>query len=149
MSPFDFKTGSLVSFRNRPWVVQPSDDSDILLLKPLGGTDEEVTGIFKPVADPAEPLVSYNFQKPEVADLSDFRSARLLYNAARLSFRNAAGPFRALAKLSFRPRAYQMVPLIMSLRQEVVRLLIDDDVGVAKTTESMPFMMPLLWVVAR
>ena len=36
---------------------------------------------------------------------------------------------RALAKLSFRPRSYQMVPLIMALRQESVRLLIADDVG--------------------
>ena len=42
----------------------------------------------------------------------------LLYDAARLAFRNGAGPFRALAKLSFRPRAYQMVPLIMALRQD-------------------------------
>lgn len=50
--------------------------------------------------------------------IGDINSARLLYNAARMSFRSGCGPFRCLAKLSFRPRAYQMVPLIMALRQD-------------------------------
>ena len=44
--------------------------------------------------------------------------------------------FWALA-LSFRPRAYQIVPLVMALRQDIVRLLIADDVGVGKTVEAL------------
>ncbi len=134
---FDYKPGSLVTLRNRPWVVLPSEDSDLLLLKPLGGSDEEITGIFLPVAGNDEKPQSYNFIKPSVNDLGDFTSAKLLYNAARLSFRNAAGPFRCLGKLSFRPRSFQMVPLIMALKQETTRLLIADDVGVGKTIEAL------------
>ncbi|MCO6496338.1 MAG: DEAD/DEAH box helicase [Chitinophagaceae bacterium] len=134
---FDYKPGSLVSLRNRPWVVLPSEDTDLLLLKPLGGSDEEITGIFLPVAGRDEKPQTYNFIKPSAADLGDFTSAKLLYNAARLSFRNAAGPFRCLGKLSFRPRSYQMVPLIMALKQDVTRLLIADDVGVGKTIEAL------------
>lgn len=134
---FEYKPGSLVTLRNRPWVVLPSEDSDLLLIKPLGGSDEEITGIFLPVAGRDEKPQTYNFIKPSATDLGDFTSAKLLYNAARLSFRNAAGPFRCLGKLSFRPRSYQMVPLIMALKQATTRLLIADDVGVGKTIEAL------------
>lgn len=137
MSEFDYKAGSLITLRNRPWIVLPSDDKDLLLLKPLGGTDLEITGIYKPLANAADKPQRYDFVKPTASDLGDFASAKLLYNAARLSFRNAAGPFRCLGKLSFRPRSYQMVPLIMALKQDVTRLLIADDVGVGKTIEGL------------
>ena len=134
---FDFKPGSLVTLRNRPWMVLPSEDEDLLLVKPLGGSEDEITGIYKPLASESDLPQSYNFVKPSGESLGDFTSAKLLYNATRISFRNASGPFRCLGKLSFRPRAYQMVPLIMALRQETVRMLIGDDVGVGKTIEAL------------
>src|SRR5437868_360625 len=116
--------GRLVRLRGREWVVLPSDDADLLLLKPLGGSDEEITGIYLPLAFAEDQPSEAEFPTPSSADLGSFSSARLLLDSARLAFRNGAGPFRALAKLSFRPRAYQMVPLIMALRQEIVRLLV-------------------------
>ncbi|NLO03855.1 MAG: DEAD/DEAH box helicase [Bacteroidales bacterium] len=134
---FEFKPGSLVTFRDRPWMVLPSEDKDLLLVKPLGGSEDEITGIYKPLTEKDDLPKSYNFIKPSANDLGDFTSAKLLYNATRLSFRNASGPFRCLGKLSFRPRAYQMVPLIMALRQEPVRMLIGDDVGIGKTIEAL------------
>lgn len=133
----EYKPGSLVSLRNRAWIVLPSDDKDLFLVKPLGGSEDEIAGIYKPLANESDKPVSYDFRKPDIQDLGDFRSARLLYNAARLSFRQVAGPFRCLGKLSFRPRSYQMVPLIMALKQEKVRMLISDDVGVGKTVEAL------------
>ena len=133
----NFSPGCLVRVRDRDWVVQPSDDPDLLLLKPLGGSDDETTGIFLPLDIREDRPTLTQFRLPTREDIGNLQSARLLHDATRLSFRNGAGPFRSLAKLSFRPRAYQMVPLVMALRQDPVRLLVADDVGVGKTVEAL------------
>lgn len=139
-----YSPGTLVTLRERDWVVMPSSDSELLLLKPLGGSEEETTGIYLPLEFRGDEPRLAKFEEPTVADLGDITTARLLHEATRLAFRNGAGPFRSLAKLSFRPRSYQMVPLIMALRQEVVRLLIADDVGVGKTIEALLIIKEML-----
>jgi superfamily II DNA or RNA helicase len=140
-----FSPGTLVTLRGRDWIVQPSETpDDLLVVKPLGGSDEEITGIFLPLDFTEDRPRKAEFPKPSAADLGNITSARLLYEAARLSFRNGAGPFRCLAKISFRPRAYQMVPLIMALKLEYIRLLIADDVGIGKTIEALLIVKELL-----
>jgi superfamily II DNA or RNA helicase len=136
--------GKLVSLRGREWVVLPSDDPELLVVKPLGGSDDEIAGIYLPLQIDTDRPADARFEPPTVTDLGDVTTAKFLYDSARLAFRNGAGPFRALAKLSFRPRAYQIVPLIMALRQDMVRLLIADDVGVGKTVEALLIVRELL-----
>lgn len=143
-SASSLQPGKLVSLRGRDWIVLPSEDRDLLVVKPLGGSEDEIAGIYLPLAIASDRPADARFAAPAAADLGDISSARLLYDSARLAFRNGAGPFRALAKLSFRPRSYQMVPLIMALRQESVRLLIADDVGVGKTVEALLIVKELL-----
>lgn len=143
----DFKTGTLVEFRHRPWVVQQSADNEIIILKPLGGTDAEIIGLFKPLYGNELQLKSYSFRRPTSKDIDNrsYASAsRILFNACRLSFRDIAGPFQCLGRLSFEPRPYQMVPLILALKQERIRLLISDDVGIGKTLESLLIAKELL-----
>lgn len=129
--------GKLISLRGREWIVLPSIDDDILNIKPLGGSDDEATGIYLPLQIKEDLWKEAVFPAPKAFDLGDFETAKLLFEASRLSFRNASGPFRAMGKLSFRPRSYQVVPLVMSLKQDVVRLLIADDVGIGKTIEAL------------
>ncbi|HUX20841.1 MAG TPA: SNF2-related protein [Spirochaetia bacterium] len=139
-----YKTGTLVRARGRDWVVLPSEREDLLRLKPLDGREDDVSGIFLPLSREGDVRPS-QFDPPTVKDLGSVRAARLLFDASRLSLRSAAGPFRCAAKLGFRPRSYQMVPLIMALRQSnAIRLLIADDVGIGKTIEALLIAKELL-----
>lgn len=135
-----FEVGSLVEARGREWVVLPESREDLLLLRPLGGTDEEVAGIYLPL----ETVRPATFDLPGPDDIGDFLSCRLLRDALRLGFRSSAGPFRCFGKLAFEPRPYQIVPLLMGLKLDPVRLLIADDVGVGKTIEASLIVKELL-----
>jgi SNF2 family DNA or RNA helicase len=114
------------------------------MLKPIGGSDAETTAVYRPLQLPSDTMEKAEFQYPTADDLADFQSAKLLYNAAKLSFRNACGPFRCMGKLSFRPRSYQVVPLVMALKQDIVRLMIADDVGIGKTIEALMILKELM-----
>src|SRR5947208_7358403 len=54
-----FAVGSLVKARGREWVVLPESDEQMLILRPLGGTNEEVTGVYLPLekVEPAQFLL--------------------------------------------------------------------------------------------
>ena len=130
--PEDYAIGSLVSVRGREWVVQPESTSELLIVKPLGGSDDEITGILTKL----EEVHPASFSLPNPTESGDYQSCNLLRNALRLGFRNSAGPFRSFGRLAVNPRPYQLLPLLMALKLDPVRILIADDVGVGKTIEA-------------
>ncbi len=128
-----FIPGNLVAARGRTWVVQSDSTDEILRLCPIGASYDDVT-IISPLLEPDVAPAVFSFPQPE--RVGSFRAGRLLYDALRFQLRSGTGPFRSFGSLNFEPRSYQYVPLLMALRQETVRLLIADDVGVGKTIEA-------------
>jgi SNF2 family DNA or RNA helicase len=69
--------------------------------------------------------------------LGDPASNRLLIQACRYSMLHGAAPLLSLQRSSVIPTNYQLVPVVMALKQSNrVRMMIADDVGLGKTIEA-------------
>ena len=134
MSEAAFTPGSLVHARGREWIVLSGSDPEILRLRPVTGSEEDVTRIH--LALESAPIRPARFPLPLATQIGSHDAALLLRDALLLSLRRGAGPFRSFGQLAVEPRAYQLVPLLMALKLDPVRLLIADDVGVGKTIEA-------------
>lgn len=126
--------GSLVRARGREWIVLSGSDADVLRVRPVSGSEEDQTFIHLGLE--AVPVVDASFPKPEPTQKAGHDAALLLRDALVLSLRRGAGPFRSFGQIAIEPRAYQLVPLLMALKLDPVRLLIADDVGIGKTIEA-------------
>jgi superfamily II DNA or RNA helicase len=129
-----YKPGDLVRARGREWVVLPETHADLLKLRPLGGSEDDATLIYLPL-EPERPVAA-SFDLPDPNKPGSQAAALLLRDALRLKLRAGAGPFRSFGNIAVEPRAYQLVPLLMALKLDTLRLLIADDVGVGKTIEA-------------
>ncbi|MBK8999592.1 MAG: DEAD/DEAH box helicase [Myxococcales bacterium] len=109
-------------------------DADVLRVRPISGSEEDQTFIH--VELEAEPVADASFPRPDPKQRAGHDAALLLRDALVLSLRRGAGPFRSFGQIAIEPRAYQLVPLLMALKLDPVRLLIADDVGVGKTIEA-------------
>jgi ERCC4-related helicase len=139
-NPATFSAGELVRARGREWIVLSAGDT--LRLRPLTGSEEDAETIVPALEQ--EPIRQATFDPPTGERSGPREAAQILRDALRLSLRRGAGPFRSAGRINFEPRAYQLAPLMMALRQETIRLLIADDVGIGKTIEAGMILRELL-----
>jgi hypothetical protein len=112
-----YRPGAIVHARGREWIVLPEREAGVLRLRPLTMAQGNEVGLFLPLeGDRVRPA---RFADPEPVSGGDATGIITLFDAARLSLRSSAGPFRSLGRISVIPRPYQFVPLIMALFRAV------------------------------
>ncbi|MBI5780608.1 MAG: DEAD/DEAH box helicase [Rhodocyclales bacterium] len=129
-----YTPGSLVRARGRDWVVLPTSEPETLHLRPLSGSEADTAWLHLGLEPDIRPA---HFDVPSPEDIGNRETAGLLADALTLSLRRGAGPFRSFGNVGIEPRSYQLVPLLMALKLDPVRLLIADDVGIGKTIEAL------------
>jgi hypothetical protein len=117
-----FSPGNLVKARGREWVVLPGSDGDRLNLRPLSGSEADAQALLPDVE--LEPVMPATFPALDGSRIGPQDEAQLMWDAFRLALRRGAGPFRSAGRVVFEPKAYQLVPLMMAMKLDAVRLLI-------------------------
>ena len=134
-----FQPGAIVNVRGREWVALPQSQQDkaaqVLKLRPLGSGDQQIATLYWPME--GADVSSARFELSDPNQSGSQSSALLLREKMMLKLRAGAGPFRCLGNLALEPRPYQLVPLLMALKQAVSRILIADEVGLGKTVEAL------------
>ncbi|MBW6465442.1 MAG: DEAD/DEAH box helicase [Brevefilum sp.] len=132
-----FQPGTLVNCRRRLWRVDYQDDNILHVTSVNESTNQ--TRIYLPLEKVTTGSLSY----PSPDRIGRPQDQKLMLDAFRLSMVNSTTPLRSLQFSRAIPMAYQLVPVVMALEQERVRMLIADDVGLGKTIEAGLIMQEL------
>lgn len=122
--------GRVVRMRERLWRIDYVE-GDLFGATALDGRDnqgERFHGALETVSTGEMPL-------PAADALGDKRLQDLLLDAQRFALLHGTAPILGLQRSRAIPTDYQIVPLLMALGSEKVRLLTADDVGTGKTIE--------------
>lgn len=131
----EYAIGSLVQTRGREWVVLPDFSPDFLLLRPPAdgsGNRRALPAVERKPCSVRQAPFSLSTRAARGWRLSFQPPSR---HGACLGFRSSAGRLSLLGS-NVEPRPYQLVPLLMALKLDPVRLLIADDVGIGQDHRS-------------
>ncbi|TDL03287.1 helicase-related protein [Mycobacterium paragordonae] len=131
--------GRVVRMRERLWRVDYRD-GETFGVTPLDGRDTQPSR-FHTALERVEPGA---LPLPNPEALGDDRQQRLLLDAYKFSLLHGTAPILGLQRSRAIPTDFQLVPLLMALNTDRVRLLIADDVGTGKTVEAGLILSELL-----
>ncbi|QEE14480.1 SNF2-related protein [Promethearchaeum syntrophicum] len=162
MSKVDFQIGQVVDARNRLWRIERiitkksefEEDANINLLEvsSIDGVPSRCnlllnivkTSEGKEIVETIENIKEAKILKPDTSKLGNPDFQKVLIQAMRYDLIFGTSNFISLANSRVIPVSYQMVPVLMAMAQEKVRLLIADDVGLGKTIEAGLIIQELL-----
>lgn len=120
--------GTVIENRNRLWRVN-SKDGDVVAATPLDGGVGDQHRFYAPIENISEGQLEP--PNPERTGNPEFQ--RLLTRAYRLSMLHGTAPLVSLQRSRVIPTEYQLTPVVMALDMPRVRLLLADDVEIART----------------
>lgn len=131
--------GKVVRLRERLWRVDYRDDA-VFSATALDGRDNAPVR-FHSLLEEVQPG---ELPFPDTTVVGDTAEQRLLLDAYKFSLLHGTAPILGLQRSRAIPTDFQLVPLLMALNAERVRLLIADDVGTGKTVEAGLILSELL-----
>jgi superfamily II DNA or RNA helicase len=126
-----YAPGTVVRARSRLWRVDGQEEN-VLIATSIDGGETERTKFYIPLED----IQPGQLPPPSPDRIGHISAQDLLLRAYRLSLLHGTAPLLSLQRSRVIPKDYQLVPVVMSLEMERVRMLLADDVGLGKTIEA-------------